>query len=174
MAFTNLMYLQGLDDPTWCKCFPSTLKGIAQQWFDNLPTSCVNNFKTLAYLFTSNFAMNIPAKKTTLDLGTIQQGEKEGLRSYIRRFNLMRIQIQGLPDEVAYTDFFRGLKDGSTFKFDLVRKRVATLQEALIEVEAYIQATDLCNTGKQSDGRRFDKKESRPKQSANKDEKKRK
>ena len=20
MAFTNLMYLQGLDDPTWCKC----------------------------------------------------------------------------------------------------------------------------------------------------------
>ena len=82
----------------------------------------------------------------------------------------MRIQIQGLPDEVAYTDFFRGLKDGSTFKFDLVRKRVATLQEALIEAEAYIQATDLC-TMKQSDGKRFDKREGRQKQSSNKDEK---
>uniref|UniRef100_A0A803MSC8 Retrotransposon gag domain-containing protein n=1 Tax=Chenopodium quinoa TaxID=63459 RepID=A0A803MSC8_CHEQI len=49
MAFTNLMYLQGLDDPTWCKCFPATLKGIAQQWFGNLPTGCVNSFRTLAY-----------------------------------------------------------------------------------------------------------------------------
>lgn len=138
MAYTNLMYLLGLDDATWCRCFPTTLKGIAQRWFGNLPATCINNLKTLAYLFAFNFSMNIPARKTSLDLGDIQQGDREGIRSYVRRFNLMRIQIQGMSDEVSYTDFFKGLKDGSTFKFDLVRKRVATLQEALMEVEAYI------------------------------------
>ena len=95
---------------------------VPQRWFGNLLAGCINNFKTLAYLFVSNFSMNIPAKKTSLDLGAIQQGDKEGLRSYVRRFNLMRIQIQGLCDEVAYTDFFKGLKDGSTFKFTLVQE----------------------------------------------------
>lgn len=72
ITYTNLMYLQGLDDAAWCRCFPTTLKGIAQRWFDNLPTGGINNFKTLAYLFASNFSMNIRAKKTSLDLGAIQ------------------------------------------------------------------------------------------------------
>ena len=98
------------------------MKGIAQQWFGNLPAGSIDCFKKLAFLFASNFSMNIPAKKTSLDLSTIKQGEREGLRSYVRRFNLVRIQIQGLSDEVAFTDFFKGLKDGSTFKYELVRK----------------------------------------------------
>ncbi|XP_021739691.1 uncharacterized protein LOC110706082 [Chenopodium quinoa] len=174
MAFTNLMYFQGLDDATWCRCFPATLKGVAQQWFGNLPAGCVNNFRTLAYLFASNFSMNIPARKKTLDLVAVQQGEKEGLRSYIKRFNLMRIQIPNLPDEVAYTDFFKGLKDGSNFKFDLVRKRVATLQEAMMDAETYIQAVDLCHMGKQGDQKRSEKKESRSQKAAPKEDKKRK
>ncbi|XP_021741984.1 nucleoplasmin-like protein ANO39 [Chenopodium quinoa] len=38
-----------------------------------------------------------------------------------------------------------GLKDGSTFKFDLVKKRVSTLHEALMKAEAYIQAMELCD-----------------------------
>ncbi|XP_021717458.1 uncharacterized protein LOC110685268 [Chenopodium quinoa] len=113
-------------------------------------------------------------RKTTLDLGAVQQGEKEGLRSYIKRFNLMRIQIPNLPDEVAYTDFFKGLKDGSNFKFDLVRKRVATLQEAMMEAETYIQAVDLCHMGKQGDQKRSEKKEGRSQKAAPKEEKKRK
>ncbi|XP_021727212.1 uncharacterized protein LOC110694346 [Chenopodium quinoa] len=152
------MYLQGLDDASWCRCFPATLKGIAQHWFGNLPARCINNFRMLAYWFTSNISMNIPAKKTSLDLGAIQQGDEEGLMSYVRRFNLMRIQIQGLSDDVAYIDFFKGLKDGSTFKLDLVRKRVSTLHEALMKAEAYIQAMELCAVKLPTDYKRSDKR----------------
>lgn len=171
LAYTHLMYLQGLDDVAWCRCFPATLKGIAQQWFGNLPAGCINSFKTLAFLFASNFSMNIPAKKTSLDLGNVQQGDREGLRSYVRRFNLVRIQIHGLSDEVAFTDFFKGLKDGSTFKYELVRKQIFTLQGALREAKAYIQATELCSSNKQSDHKKSDRqKESRPAQPAPKPE----
>src|SRR6185437_1867794 len=105
--------------------------------------------------------MNIPAKKTSLDLSTIKQKEREGLRSYVRRFNLVRIQIQGLSDEVAFTEFFKGLRDGSTFKFDLVRKGAFMLQAALREAESYIQATDLCTPGIQSDSKKSDKQKDR-------------
>ncbi|XP_021728738.1 uncharacterized protein LOC110695819 [Chenopodium quinoa] len=86
----------------------------------------------------------------------------------------MKIQIQGLSDELAYKEFFKGLKDESPFKFDLIRKRVATLQEALMVADAYIKATELCNISKQSDSRRSDKKKSRSSQPAKKEEKKRK
>ncbi|XP_021775720.1 uncharacterized protein LOC110739572 [Chenopodium quinoa] len=81
---------------------------------------------------------------------------------------MMRIQIQGLFDDVAYTDFFKGLKDGSTFKFDLVRKKVSTLHEALMEAEAYIQAIELCAVKIPSEFKKADKRESRPTQPAKK------
>ena len=80
------------------------------------------------------------------------------------------LQIQGLSDKVAYTDFFKGLKDGSTFKFGLVRKRFATLQEALMEAEAYIQATEVYAIKKPSDPKKSDKKESWPALPAKKQE----
>ncbi|XP_021718800.1 uncharacterized protein LOC110686482 [Chenopodium quinoa] len=86
----------------------------------------------------------------------------------------MRIQIQELSDDVAYTDFFKGLKDGSTFKFDLVRKRVSTLHEALMKEEAYIQAMELCTVKLPADYKRSDKRESQPTQPAKREEKKRK
>ncbi|XP_021729506.1 uncharacterized protein LOC110696506 [Chenopodium quinoa] len=86
----------------------------------------------------------------------------------------MRIQIHGLSDEVAYTDFFKGVKDGSTFKFDLVRKRVSTLYEALMKAEAYIQALELCAIKTPSEYKRSEKQESRPAQPAKKEEKKKK
>ncbi|XP_021740053.1 uncharacterized protein LOC110706436 [Chenopodium quinoa] len=119
--------MQRLEDAMWCHCFSATLKGIAQQWFGNLPTGYIDSFRKLAFLFASNFSMNIPTKKTSLNLSTIRKGEREGLCSYVRRINLVRIQIKGLSDKVVYTDFFKGQKDGSTFKFDLVQKRVFTL-----------------------------------------------
>ncbi|XP_021733430.1 uncharacterized protein LOC110700230 [Chenopodium quinoa] len=163
--------VRGLDDAAWYRCFPAMQKGIAQQWFGNLLNGCINNFRMLAFLFASNFFMNIPAKKTSLDLGAIQQGDREGLRSYVRWFNLVTIQIQGLSDDVAYTNLFKGLKDGSAFKFDLFRKRISTLQEALMEAEAYIQETELYSTSKQSDSKKSDKqKGSRQEQPAHKAE----
>ncbi|XP_021756212.1 uncharacterized protein LOC110721385 [Chenopodium quinoa] len=157
MAYTNLMYLQGLDDAAWCRCLPATLKGITQQWFCNLPPGCMNNFRMLTFLFALNFSMNISAKKTSFDLGAMVQGDREGLRSYVRQFNLERIQVQGVLDEVAYTDFFKGLKNGSQFKFDLIRKRVFTLPEALREAETYIQVSEFCSSSKQMDKKRYDK-----------------
>ena len=63
------------------------------------------------------------------------------------------------------------MRDGSTFKFDLVRKGAFTLQAALREAKSYIQATDLCSPGSQSDSKKSDKqKDNRPAQPAKKKE----
>ncbi|XP_056697832.1 uncharacterized protein [Spinacia oleracea] len=86
-----------------------------------------------------------------MHLGRIQQGKDESLRSYVRRFNLESGQIPDLPDGVAFDNFFRGLKKGS-FKFDLVKKSVRTMADALDEVESFIHATEICSVPKESKG----------------------
>ena len=141
------MYLQSVDDATWCKCFLATLKGVAQDWFNSLPAGCINCFTTLSLLFVGNFSYNIPPRKTSLNLATIVQEKNEGLRSYVQRFNQEKAQIHNLPDEMAYSEFLRGLRHNG-FKFDLVRKKIRTYAGVLREAEAYIEAADFCSLTK--------------------------
>lgn len=54
-AYKHQMYVQTIDDATWCRNFPATSKGVDQKWFNNLPPNSVNNFTKLSYLFTSHF-----------------------------------------------------------------------------------------------------------------------
>ncbi|XP_021848749.2 uncharacterized protein [Spinacia oleracea] len=86
-----------------------------------------------------------------MHLGRIQQGKDESLRSYVRCFNLESGQIPNLPDGVAFDNFFRGLKKGS-FKFDLVKKSVRTMADALDEAESFIHATEIYSVPKESKG----------------------
>ncbi|XP_048496343.1 uncharacterized protein LOC125495613 [Beta vulgaris subsp. vulgaris] len=83
-----------------------------------------------------------------MHLGKVVQGPKEALRSYVKRFNLEALQIQNLNVGVAFDAFIWGLRPGS-FKFDLVKKKISTLTEALPEAEAFIHATKVCAEAKQ-------------------------
>ncbi|KMS94188.1 hypothetical protein BVRB_023920 [Beta vulgaris subsp. vulgaris] len=83
-----------------------------------------------------------------MHLGKVIQGPKEALRGYVKRLNLEALQIQDLNAGVAFDAFIRGLRPGS-FKFDLVKKKITTLTEALREAEAFIHATEVCAEAKQ-------------------------
>ncbi|XP_057248901.1 uncharacterized protein LOC125494762 [Beta vulgaris subsp. vulgaris] len=124
-AYKHQMYVQGVDDATWCKNFLATLKGVAQKWFNNLSPNSVNNFTELSILFTSHFVANRQEQKTNPDLNA----------------------------GVAFDAFIRGLRPGS-FKFDLVKKKITTLTEALKEAEAFIHATEVCAEAKQPEAKK--------------------
>ncbi|XP_056688859.1 uncharacterized protein [Spinacia oleracea] len=151
LAYQHHMYVQGTTDATWCKYFPSTLKGVASKWFEKLPAGTINTYAELEMLFSARFMAYKEEKKTSMHLGRIQQGKDESLRSYVRRFNLESGQIPDLPGGVAFDNFFRGLKKGS-FKFDLVKKSVRTMADALDEAESFIHATEICSVPKESKG----------------------
>ncbi|XP_010667376.1 uncharacterized protein LOC104884429 [Beta vulgaris subsp. vulgaris] len=156
-AYKHQMYVQAMDDATWCKNFPATLKGVAKKWFNNLPVNSVNNFTKLSYLFTSHFVVNRQEQKKECTWGKIIQGPKEALRSFVKRFDLEAFQIQDLNVGVAFDAFIRGLRPGS-FKFDLVKKKITTLAEALRDAEAFIHATDVCAEGKHSETKKVEEK----------------
>ena len=49
------MHLQGVLDKIMCKAFPTTLKGLAQVWFNKIPLNNVGSFEELSKLFANNF-----------------------------------------------------------------------------------------------------------------------
>ena len=120
------MYVQAVDDATWCRNFPATLKGVVLKWFINLPSNSVNNFNKLIYLLTSYFVANHQEQKTSIHLGKVIQGLKESLRCFVKRFNIDALQIQNLNATLAFDAFIRGVRP-VCFKFDLVKKKITAL-----------------------------------------------
>lgn len=55
-------------EATWCKYFPTILKGIAQIWFTNLPNESITIFAELSSLFIQHFIAGKRQKKTSLHL----------------------------------------------------------------------------------------------------------
>lgn len=53
--FEGHMYLGEYSDATWCRHFPTTLTGLAQAWFQSLPSQTVTNFTQLSDLFIGHF-----------------------------------------------------------------------------------------------------------------------
>lgn len=78
-SFCCHMYLQDVDNPMWCRCFPSTLKGVVQQWFNNLPNGSIRCFNDLNRQFCTYFVMNKHERKTNMYVETVVHGEIEGL-----------------------------------------------------------------------------------------------
>ncbi|XP_048493023.1 uncharacterized protein LOC125493597 [Beta vulgaris subsp. vulgaris] len=68
---------------------------------------------------------------------------KKGFKKFCKRFNLEAFQILDPNAGVAFDAFIRGLRPGS-FKFDLVKKNITTLAEALREAKPFINATKVC------------------------------
>ena len=85
-TFKMTMGLQQPPNEIMCHFFPTTLKGAVREWFTKLPTSSIDNFKQLSSSFLCHFVCEQRPKGPVDHLLTINQGEKETLRSYVTRF----------------------------------------------------------------------------------------
>ncbi|XP_050217537.1 uncharacterized protein LOC126668374 [Mercurialis annua] len=88
--------------------FPTTLKGLAQEWYQSLKPGSVLTFKQFSGLFQARFVACIPQKKLSTDLLSIMQRDGETLRKYVERFNKEAMQIEDLSQEIAYTSLLNG------------------------------------------------------------------
>ena len=53
--FKTMLGLQQPLDEILCRSFPTTLKGVAREWFIKLPTSFINSFEQLSNAFQCHF-----------------------------------------------------------------------------------------------------------------------
>ena len=85
-TFKTTLGLKQPPNEILCRSFPTTLKGTAREWFTKLPTSSMDNFEQLSNAFLRHFIGGQRPKRPANHLLTIRQGERETLRSYVKRF----------------------------------------------------------------------------------------
>ena len=99
-TFKTTLGLQQPPDEILCHSFPTILKGAAREWFTKLPTSSVDNFEQLSNTFLRHFIGGQRPKRLTDYLLTIRQGEKETLRSYVKRFTQETLEVDEADNKV--------------------------------------------------------------------------
>nr|XP_023873765.1 uncharacterized protein LOC111986372 [Quercus suber] len=95
-----ILGLQHPPDEILCRSFPTTLKGAAREWFTKLPTSSIDTFEQFSNAFLRHFIGGQRLKRTVDHLLTIRQGEKETLRSYVKRFTRETLEVDEADDMV--------------------------------------------------------------------------
>lgn len=83
-AYKAQMSVQTGCEATWCKFFPTTLKGLALSWFNSIPARSIISFIVLEGFFLQHFIAGKRHKKTSLHLMSVVQGENENLKTTLR------------------------------------------------------------------------------------------
>ena len=99
-TFRTTLGLQQPPDEILCCSFPTTLKAAAREWFTKLPNLSIDNFEQLSNALLRHFIGGQRLKRPVYYLLTINQGEKETLRSYVKCFTRETLEVDEVDDKV--------------------------------------------------------------------------
>ncbi|XP_023915656.2 uncharacterized protein LOC112027216 [Quercus suber] len=166
--FTTTVLECSPPDEILCRSFPITLKGVAREWFTKLPTSSIDNFDQLSNAFLRHFIGGQRPKRPAYYLLTIKQGEKETLRSYVKRFTRETLEMDEADNKVQLTTFKSGLRSQELVA-SLAKNPPRTMAEMLLKAQKYMNAEDALaaiedveksgGKGRKDDKRRGQKRE---------------
>ncbi|XP_073129061.1 uncharacterized protein [Henckelia pumila] len=135
--FENVAMLHCYGDKIKCKVFLTTLVDSAQRWFEKLEPQSVRSFAEFKQVFLQHFGSSKRYKKTAYSLFEAKQSGEESLRTYIKRFNKITLEVPTCAQETKITAFTQGLREGEFFK-SLVKKAPRTFEDLLARAKKYI------------------------------------
>ena len=97
-----------------------------------LPTSSIDSFKQLDNAFLHHFVGGQRLKRPTDHLLTIRQGEKETLRSYMKRFTQETLEVDEANNNVQLMNFKARLKS-KEFMVSLAKNPSKMMAEMLLK-----------------------------------------
>ena len=121
-----------------------------------MSTSSVDNFEQLSNAFLRHFIGGQRPKRLADYLLTIRQGEKETLRSYVKRFTRETLEVDEADYKVQLMTFKAGLRSKDLVA-SLVKNPPKTMAEILLKEQKYMNAEDAekpRNKGRKDDERR--------------------
>ncbi|XP_021754446.1 uncharacterized protein LOC110719775 [Chenopodium quinoa] len=148
-SYEGHMYLNPRSEATWCKYFPTTLKGVAQTWITKgVMESSITGWNDLSNKFKSKFSTANRREKTTIELMCLQQGEDEGLLDYLTRFSNESSKITSLDQGLIIFALRNDLQVEKFFDF-MVMHPPQTIEEALDASDKFIRAEEWNKTKSQ-------------------------
>ncbi|XP_065628562.1 uncharacterized protein LOC136067137 [Quercus suber] len=149
-TFKTTLGLQQPPDEILCRSFPTTLRGAAREWFTKLSTSSIDTFEQLSNAFLRHFIGGQRPKRTADHLLTIRQGEKETLRSYVKRFTRETLEVDEANDMVQLTTFKARLRSRDLVS-SLTKNPPKTMAEMLLKAQKYMNDEDALAAIKDGD-----------------------
>ena len=140
-TFKMTLGLQQPPDEILCCSFPTTLKAAVREWFTKLLNSSINNFEQLSNAFLCHFIGGQRPKWPAVYLLTVKQGEKETLKSYVKRFTCETLEVDKANDKVQLTTSKAGLRSRDLVA-SLTKNSPKTMAEMLLKAQKYINAED--------------------------------
>lgn len=113
--FKNVALLHQYTEGVKCRVFSTTLVGAAQQWFKQLQPGSISSFEELYEAFSRQFTIAKRSTKSSLYLMTVKHLEKESLREYVAKFNMVALETLGADAKIKIHAFIQGLRSGSFF-----------------------------------------------------------
>ncbi|XP_059663926.1 uncharacterized protein LOC132309656 [Cornus florida] len=114
------MALNTENDSLMCKCFPTSLAGLALNWFKNLPRGSVDSFRSLCDRFISQYYGNKHPAKDILSLFTMKQHDDERLQAFLTRFNLTKSMVIECHPSTAVQAFILAMTRGTPLRTSLI------------------------------------------------------
>ena len=108
-AFREHIILHVTLDAIACKAFPLTLRGVAKDWFTELPPKSVGTFKELRRLFLAQFLATWKRKKSVTCLLTLRQGNVETLKDFMLCFNKEKLEVDSPDDKTMLNALMLGV-----------------------------------------------------------------
>ena len=99
-TFRTTLGLQQPPDEILCRSFPTTLKAAVRECLTKLPNLSIDNFEQLSNAFLRHFIVGQRPKRPADYLLIIKQGEKETLRSYVKRFTRETLEVDEADDKM--------------------------------------------------------------------------
>ncbi|XP_059627305.1 uncharacterized protein LOC132270115 [Cornus florida] len=110
--YTQEMTLEAHNDLFMCKIFPSSLTGVALEWFKNRPCKSIPNFESLCVMFLAQYCGNKKQKKT-----------------FLTRFNMESSSIPDCNQDTAIEALKIAMVQSSRFHSSLVKKTPTNMSE---------------------------------------------
>ena len=101
--------------------FPSSLKGLASDWFYSLKPGILHTFEQVAQAFLTQYSSCQEYKKNSNHLFTVKMVPGESLKTYLTRFQSERAKVHHCSDDVAAATFISGLQVKHAFFASLVK-----------------------------------------------------
>ena len=130
------------DDLLMSWMLPSSLKGVASDWFYSLPNNSLWDFEEVRQAFYKQFASRREFKKNSNHLLTIKMNHWESLKHYVSYFQSQMAFVYNCNDDVAATAFVSGLQVTHSFYKHLVKYKVTKMMDILSRIQKYIQIED--------------------------------
>ncbi|XP_056696908.1 uncharacterized protein [Spinacia oleracea] len=142
ISYEQQMFLSPYSEACWCKYFPTTLTGVAGEWFRSLPKGSIKSWRKLKKRFCTQFVSNNRPERTTAELTSIQQERDESLREFMARFMKESTNIPNLQPDVAIFALKHALQEGK-FRDELSMKNPSRIADVLQMADAFIRTEEF-------------------------------